>query len=342
MKVNCFLRLAERVIPMFFVAFGLLTTAFAESGTWLFNPVNGDWNTPANWSSNSVPNSPSDTATFDTSIVTNVSLSASVVVDSVVFDSGASSYTITCPSGQTLSIEGTGIANQSGTVQTFVASGGLLKFTGTDKAGRTALIATAGGTIEFDNEANGGQASVLLDNGGTLRLTNGANGQTSIGSLEGDGQVTISGYRALEVGGDNRSTTFSGVISGGSLIKTGSGTLTLTGANTYDHTALRRGTLLVNNTTGSGTGGIRVRVFGGILGGTGYINGKTTIDGTLGGAWLSPGVDGPGTLRFGQYLIIGSLATFSCELDTVTHEVEGFRPAGGYWLRCSVQSHCFG
>ena len=125
------------------------------------------------------------------------------------------------------------------------------------------------------------------------------------------------------------------MISGGSLIKTGSGTLTLTGANTYDHTALRRGTLLVNNTTGSGTGGIRVRVFGGILGGTGYINGKTTIDGTLGGAWLSPGVDGPGTLRFGQYLIIGSLATFSCELDTVTHEVERFPPSR--WLLAPLQ-----
>lgn len=144
----------------------------------------------------------------------------------------------------------------------------------------------------------GAETSVMLFGDGTLDISDTpAGGQTAIGSLEGDGQVILGNHRALEVGGNNRSTTFSGVISGssGSIIKTGSGTLTLTGANTYAHTALTHGTLMANNTRGSATGRIRVRVFGGTLGGTGAINGKVTIGGgDLGGGFLAPGVSGPG------------------------------------------------
>jgi len=53
-----------------------------------------------------------------------------------------------------------------------------------------------------------------------------------IGSLAGSGMVLLDGH-SLSVGSNNLSTTFSGVIQeGGTLIKAGSGTLTLTGANT--------------------------------------------------------------------------------------------------------------
>jgi autotransporter-associated beta strand protein len=60
--------------------------------------------------------------------------------------------------------------------------------------------------------------------------------------------------RTLTVGGDDSSTTFSGVISGGDpLIKVGTGTLTLTGANTYGATFVRNGTLSIGDGGTSGT-----------------------------------------------------------------------------------------
>src|SRR6516162_9320942 len=68
----------------------------------------------------------------------------------------------------------------------------------------------------------------------------------TIGSLAGPGTVTL-GSATLTAGGDNTTTTFSGVISGtGGLIKTGAGTLTLSGVNTYTGgTAINAGTLAV-------------------------------------------------------------------------------------------------
>ena len=66
--------------------------------------------------------------------------------------------------------------------------------------------------------------------GATLDLNN---FNQTIGSLAGDGNVTL-GSATLTTGGDNNSTTFAGGISGtGGLVKTGSGIMTLTGINSY-------------------------------------------------------------------------------------------------------------
>ena len=50
------------------------------SATWSMNPVSGDWNDPLNWMPNTVPDSPSATATFDVSNITDISLSDAVGV----------------------------------------------------------------------------------------------------------------------------------------------------------------------------------------------------------------------------------------------------------------------
>ena len=72
-----------------------------------------------------------------------------------------------------------------------------------------------------------------------------ADGARSITSLEGAGRVVL-GSNALTIGGDNRSTTFAGTFAGsGDLIKTGHGTLTLTGSTEHTGTlTISQGTLL--------------------------------------------------------------------------------------------------
>src|SRR5204863_151174 len=90
-----------------------------------------------------------------------------------------------------------------------------------------------------------------------------------------------------------------GTISGtGVLNKFGSGTLTLTGANTYSGgTNVNAGTVLANNATGSATGTGAVAVNAGTLGGTGSVGGAVTVNsgGALGpGAVLALGAAGLG------------------------------------------------
>jgi len=68
-------------------------------------------------------------------------------------------------------------------------------------------------------------------------------------------QITL-GTAELNSGGNNNNTTFAGVISGtgGSMVKTGTGTLTLSGANTYtSSTSVSAGTLKIANDTALGT-----------------------------------------------------------------------------------------
>src|SRR5207253_1552306 len=134
----------------------------------------------------------------------------------------------------------------------------------TSNAGSATLIANSGsnggdgGLIQCSDTADGGTARVELFGNGTLDISGVTDAGVSIGSLEGDGIVLL-GTKALTIGSNNLSTEFSGVIQGtGDVIKQGSGTLTLSGANTYIAptfvTGNPGGFLRVENRTGSATG----------------------------------------------------------------------------------------
>src|SRR3546814_541374 len=81
-----------------------------------------------------------------------------------------------------------------------------------------------GGVLRANNlSALGNNSAVTVNSGGTLYLQ----AALAIGSLAGDGAVDLSfgGGHQLTAGGDDTSTTFSGVLSGagGSLNTTGTG-----------------------------------------------------------------------------------------------------------------------
>ena len=137
---------------------------------------------------------------------------------------------------------------------------------------------------------------ILVDNTNAFTLT--ITAAVSIGRDEAwtnnsgnlftvSGNVTLGGS-ALTVNGTGN-TLISGVMGvTGSLIKDGSGTLTLTGDNIYTGgTAVNGGTLLVNNTAGSGA--VTVNNAGSTLGGTGTISGTVTVNA---GANIAPGNGG--------------------------------------------------
>src|SRR5262249_2932023 len=66
------------------LSLGALSFARADSATWNLNPVDNDWNHPANWTPATVPNGPSDVATFGISNETSVRVSTGVVLDKTV------------------------------------------------------------------------------------------------------------------------------------------------------------------------------------------------------------------------------------------------------------------
>jgi autotransporter-associated beta strand protein len=139
------------------------------------------------------------------------------------------------------------------------------------------------------------------------RLDLGGFNQT-IGSLAGAGSVAL-GNRYLTTGGDNTSTTFSGTISGSGLSglgKVGSGSLTLSGNNSYQGiTSVVSGTLLID---GSAPNSAIFVYSGAVLGGSGTASGVLVL-GTI-----SPGGADPGILTSSIVSFVGG-STFRVRLN---------------------------
>jgi autotransporter-associated beta strand protein len=160
----------------------------------------------------------------------------------------------------------------------------------------TRVFTLAGGTLTF-NTVNlmphastpakilmGGDAAFNGLAGATAVITKGA-GSGSSGFID-----LYGGTRGFNVGdGANEVDLSLDVpVTNGGLAKTGAGTMRVISANTYaGGTTVSAGRLLVNNSTGSGTGTGGVTVSGGTLGGTGTVGGAVSL--------LSAGTMAPGT-----------------------------------------------
>jgi autotransporter-associated beta strand protein len=206
------------------------------------------------------------------------------------------------------------------------AQGGLIDVLYVPASAQTIVTANGGtngglgGTILIEGSADIPLPQFQVFGDGTLDLTNVSDNSMPIGSLAGDGIVLLSGHD-LNVGNNNLSTTFSGVIQDdGSLSKAGTGTLTLSGRNTYTGgTTVSSGVLLVNRSGSSGTGTGPLAVNAGTLGGNGTIAGAVTVGtGTGAGAFLSPGQAATRliTLRIQSSLTFKADATYSYRLST--------------------------
>jgi autotransporter-associated beta strand protein len=207
---------------------------------------------------------------------------------------------------------------------------GVLTFCcGHDTAANATIVATGGsnggkgGLVQFLPNGQGGTCRIELLGNSQLDMAPDRNRDLTIGSLEGEGSVTLGGH-ALIIGRNNLSTTFSGLIQDGTgvggIAKIGTGALTLSGANTYSGgTTISSGILLVSNLTGSGTGTGVVSVNAGTLGGSGIIAGAVTVGTNTGvQAFLAPskGANKPATLAIQGSLTLNDDSTYIYKLNT--------------------------
>ncbi|AHF90136.1 autotransporter [Opitutaceae bacterium TAV5] len=192
---------------------------------------------------------------------------------------------------------------------TLVLNGGTLTSTTARTLGNTVTLSansTLGGAADLTFNGNltnsGGNRTLTINNAGlttfgTINLSENNTGRTL--TLAGTGDILVTGAIRNR---DGANTTAS------NLVKSGAGTLTLSGANTWTgSTSVNAGTLLVNGSLAS----TAVTVAdGATLGGSGSIGGLTTI---RSGAHLAPG-NSPGTLTFTAGLALQSGAILDFEL----------------------------
>jgi fibronectin-binding autotransporter adhesin len=213
--------------------------------------------------------------------------------------SGANTYSGTTTIGAgTLRLNGTNVLATSGSIfgSSAVANNSTLELAGGGDYVLSAFGSTDGngGSIRFTNSS--GSAATLTFTAATNYVTRGsasaggrtvANNSTDLGLIF-NGAVDIGSTDSNNVtfGGAGNTTVKGAIFNTNSavtrgLTKTGSGILSLEGANSYNGpTTVSAGSLIVDGNQSSAIGSLNVAA-GATLGGSGTIGGVTTISGVL-------------------------------------------------------------
>lgn len=219
----------------------------AKSLVWQGGNPNANWDngTTANWLNGGSPSvfTESDVVTFNSvgSANPTISLVGVLAPGSVTVDTSANNYTL---SG------GGKIGGATGLTK--ISTGTLVIQTTNTYSGDTVIsngVLQLGGNNVIPGGSSAGQ--VVVQSPGLLDLNTFNN---TVGALSGNGTVNCTGGSAvtLTVGNNNASGTFSGLLENISgtlgLTKVGTGTETISGANTYTGpTVINSGTLRVGN-----------------------------------------------------------------------------------------------
>jgi autotransporter-associated beta strand protein len=267
----------KRLFPAIYALSCLIAAhSFAGSGTWSAAPVNSNWNNPANWTPNTVPNGPNDVATFEASNETEVIISSSTEVNELVFSPGASAFTINVSQEQTFTISGTGITNRSGLSQNLVIEKtSHLDLTNSATVGELTFFTLLGGTgsfgggglIFFSDTSSAGDGTFVV-NGAADDFGNGAAIGFSGSASSGNGTFTVKGGGTAIIFfiGTSTAGNASFVIEGGN----GSGSVAFFGSDLEKPTA-GNAIFNVNGGTTPGASGGFVQFSGGTAGSATFI-----------------------------------------------------------------------
>jgi autotransporter-associated beta strand protein len=306
----------------------ILQAAYAGSATWLLNAGDGNWNDASHWMPATVPNGPDDIATFNVSNTRIPSIFADTEVSSVVFNSGASRFTITVMPGLTFTISGAGIINNSGQAHNFITEvddflnggdGGSISFTGPATAGAGNVFtvrgsegnyAAQGGHIDFYSSSTAGSGSFI--NSGSAYAHGGV---TWFHDSSTAGAGTFTNYGGVATSGGNGQTEFLDNSSAGNAIITNEGAtaLALGGFADFFGTSTAGSAIITNEgsstayTDGSWTtfwssssgGNATITCYGGAIGSKGLVD--FTDDSTAANATIichGEPADGEGGIAF--------------------------------------------
>ena len=190
----------------------------------------------------------------------------------VTNSSGApATLTLAPTDGGSTAFSGT-IQDGVGGVSLIVSGNGTAVLAGINTFSGTTRV--TGGALNLSN-SNALQNSTLVPAGGNVVFDQSVSSHAfTVGGLSGSGSLALQDNAvspnpvALTIGGNNSSTTYSGSLSGaGSLIKTGTGTLSLSGANGHGGgTMINQGTLAaIQPNSGNPLGTGPVTLAGGTL-----------------------------------------------------------------------------
>ena len=269
----------------------------------------------------------------------------SVVDATDVTNSGGGSGSSGTPTPSNI-VAGTSVGLSSiGVTANPILAGGTLVLNSGDASSVSIAITSAGGVVQSQTSGSATLSGALSGMGGltftgtgtiVLTGTNTYSGGTTVssGTLQGNtislqGSVTNNGKVVF----DQPSTgTFFGTIAGsGAVLVRNSGTVILTGANSYSGgTTVSGGTLSVAGTAPTGTGNIVVSQAGTLMG-TGTIAGNGIVSGLI-----KPG-NSPGYLFFAQNLTLNAGSTYQQDIAG-TVQASSATPVGasGYYSLVSV------
>jgi autotransporter-associated beta strand protein len=280
--------------------------ASAQDATWLANPGSGDFNNGANWNSGVVPTGTAFFGTSSVTAVSisgipsiggltfNSGASAysftnddflEIVGAGITINGGSASITnnfivffrnsSTMGSATFINENFMEMLGSSTLGNAAFTNNDLIQFFDTSTAGNATI--TNNGALEFWGNSTAGNAAITQGASGRTDFSFGTgplgDNKVSAGSINGGGFFSL-GANELTVGGNNLSTHVTGVIAdggadggtGASLVKTGTGTMILSGTNTYTGaTTVNGGGLIVSGaltqtstltTTGTSTIGV--------------------------------------------------------------------------------------